>query len=79
MIFRSKRKKREPVKVDCLFCKKKLAPDYKEIAVLNRFISDRGKILGRSRTGLCQKHQRHLTRAIKRARHLALLPFVVKP
>jgi len=78
--FRKPRsQRRDWSKRDCLFCKKKTVPDYKEIALLSRFISDRGKILSRDKTGLCQKHQRRLTKAIKRARHLALLPFVVKP
>ncbi len=79
MIYRSNPKKLPPVKKDCGFCKKRVEPDYKEVASLSRFISDRGKILPRSRNGLCQKHQRRMTTAIKRARHLALLPFVIAP
>jgi len=59
----------------CPFCKGELEPDYKDVDKLSKFISDRGKILGRSRTGVCSKHQRRLTRAIKRARHLGLLPY----
>ena len=51
--------------------------DYKDIGRLRRFISDRGKILPRRVTGNCAKHQRQLTRAIKRARVIALLPFTV--
>lgn len=51
-------------------------PDYKEYEVLKQFITDRGKILPRSRTGLTQKQQRELTLAIKRARHLARLPYI---
>ena len=47
-----------------------------EFEILRKFISDRGKISSRSRTGVCAKHQRSMTKAIKRARHLALLPFV---
>ena len=54
-------------------------PDYKKWEVLSNFITERGKILGRARTNLDAKTQRRLTREIKRARHLALLPFVVKP
>lgn len=65
-------------KADCIFCQKGETPSYKEIEVLKKFISDRGKILGRNKTGLCQKHQRRLAKAVKRARHLALLPFVAK-
>ena len=60
----------------CGFCVDKVrAADYKDIKRLQRFISDRGKILPRRRTGTCARHQRSLTVAIKRARHLALLPF----
>ena len=51
-------------------------PDYKDYEVLAQFITDRGKILPRSRTGLTQKQQRQLAIAIKRARHLARLPYV---
>ena len=59
------------------FADNKKLPDYKEVVVLQRFVSDRGKILPRSRTGLSAKNQRLLTRAVKYARHLALLPFIV--
>jgi len=60
----------------CYYCENKKLPDYKEFDKLGKFISDRGKISSRTRTGVCAKHQRLLTKAIKRARHLALLPFV---
>lgn len=50
--------------------------DYKETVKLRRYISDRGKIEPRRKTGTCAKHQRALAEAIKRARHLALLPYV---
>jgi len=50
--------------------------DYKDVAKLRRFTSERGKILPRRTTGTCAKHQRELTEAIKRARQIALLPFV---
>ena len=49
--------------------------DYKDIARLRRYMSERGKILPRRVTGTCARHQRELTVAIKRARHLALLPY----
>lgn len=62
----------------CLFCQENLTPDYKEPEILQQFISERGKIIPRSRTGICAKHQRKLTREIKRARYLALLPFVTQ-
>ena len=58
------------------FCVDKIGTiDYKDVAKLRRFISERGKILPRRVTGTCARHQRDLTVAIKRARHLALLPF----
>jgi small subunit ribosomal protein S18 len=60
----------------CGFCVDKIRmADYKDIKRLQRYVSDRGKILPRRRTGTCARHQRGLTVAIKRARHLALLPF----
>ncbi|MCI9272653.1 MAG: 30S ribosomal protein S18 [Clostridiales bacterium] len=60
----------------CGFCVDKVESiDYKDIARLRRFISERAKILPRRVTGTCAHHQRELTVAIKRARHLALLPF----
>ncbi len=49
--------------------------DYKDVGLLKQFITERGKIVGRARSGLTAKQQRSLTRAIKRARILALLPF----
>lgn len=54
-------------------------PTYKKWEVLSHFISDRGKILPRTRTGIDARTQRRLSREIKRARHLALLPFIVRP
>ncbi|MDX1430649.1 MAG: 30S ribosomal protein S18 [Rhodothermales bacterium] len=50
--------------------------DYKDVELLKRFINEQGKILPRRITGVSAKFQRQLTRAVKRARHLALLPFV---
>lgn len=63
----------------CFFCQKKKEPCYKEVEVLNKFISDRGEIFIRTKTELCQKHQKRLAKAVKQARYLALLPFVPKP
>jgi len=61
----------------CSFCVGKVEViDYKDPLKLRRYISDRGKIEPRRRTGVCAKHQRALAVAIKRARHLALLPYV---
>jgi small subunit ribosomal protein S18 len=60
----------------CQFCTDhNLVIDYKQADVLRRFITEDGKIRPRRQTGTCAKHQRELARAIKRARHLALLPF----
>ena len=62
----------------CSFCVDKVEKiDYKESGKLRRFITDRGKILPRRITGNCAKHQRQLTIAIKRARHIALLPYTM--
>ena len=61
----------------CLFCHdRSVKVDYKRPDILERFITDRGKILPRRVTGPCSKHQRHVAREIKRARTIALLPFV---
>ncbi len=67
---------RRPRKKVCAFCEAKAAGiDYKDVAQLRKFVSERGKILPRRISGTCAKHQRELTIAIKRARHVALLPF----
>lgn len=61
----------------CHFCVDRVDTiDYKDVARLRKFISERAKILPRRATGTCAKHQRELTTAIKRARQLALLPYV---
>jgi small subunit ribosomal protein S18 len=60
----------------CKFCVQKLKIDYKDADTLRRFITERGKILPRRITGSCAKHQRALALAIKRARSIAILPFV---
>jgi small subunit ribosomal protein S18 len=60
----------------CQFCTDhSVIIDYKEVDTLRRYISEDGKIRPRRQTGACAKHQRALARAIKRARHLALLPY----
>ncbi|MBI3443231.1 30S ribosomal protein S18 [Candidatus Woesebacteria bacterium] len=61
----------------CYYCEKKLEPDYKDFEDIGRYVSDRARIVGRDRSGLCAKHQKRLAIAIKRARHLGLLPFKV--
>ena len=60
----------------CVFCGKYNVIDYKDTAKLKKYVSERGKILPRRITGTCAKHQRALTVAIKRARHIALMPYV---
>ena len=61
----------------CIFCADKVSfIDYKDTAILRKFISERGKILPRRVSGTCAKHQRDLNTAIKRARQVALLPYV---
>ena len=74
--------KRRPIrrrKKVCVFCAEKNAViDDKDTNKLKRYISERGKILPRRITGNCAKHQRALTVAIKRARHVALIPYVVE-
>jgi small subunit ribosomal protein S18 len=60
----------------CQFCTdRNTVLDYKQTDILRRFISEDGKIRPRRQTGTCAKHQRALARAVKRARHMALLPF----
>ena len=67
---------RKPRKKLCAFCVDKVEEiDYKDINRLRRFTSDRAKILPRRVTGTCAYHQRELTTAIKRARHVALIPY----
>ena len=62
----------------CVFCGKDNTIDYKDAAKLRKYISEGGKILPRRITGTCATHQRELTVAINRARHLAILPYVEK-
>ena len=60
----------------CYFCANDKKIDYKDIKTLKRYLTDRGKIIPRRITGNCSKHQRTITQAIKRARAIALLPYV---
>jgi len=63
----------------CHFCvNKDTVIDYKNVTILRRFISSFGKIVARKRSGLCSEHQRKMATAIKRARIMALIPFVQK-
>lgn len=71
--FRQRRVKKKV----CPFCMDdSLVIDYKDIAKIKKFISERGKISPRRISGCCAKHQRQITLAIKRARHIAMLPYV---
>lgn len=75
MARRDKRRRRKV----CSFCVDKIDQvDYKDSGRLRRYISERGKILPRRVTGNCARHQRQLTRAIKRSRYMALLPYSVE-
>lgn len=70
---------RRPRRKVCTFCVDKVEHiDYKDVAKLRRFITERGKILPRRISGNCAKHQRQVTVAIKRARNIALLPFTAE-
>ncbi len=63
----------------CVFCGQKSEPiDYKDVARLKKYVSERGKILPRRITGNCAKHQRALTVAIKRARQMSLMPYIIE-
>ena len=71
--FRARKAKKKV----CQFCVDKVTDiDYKDVAKLRRYVSERAKILPRRITGTCAKHQRQLTVAIKRARHIALMPYI---
>jgi len=70
---------RRPRRKVCAFCVDKVKKiDFKEVGRIRRYISDRGKIDPRRKSGTCAKHQRMLTAALKRARHMALLPYTAE-
>ena len=73
---KKKKKEKKPSSKPCRFCMDKMQIDYKNDGLLRRFVTDRGKITPRRITGTCARHQRQLAHAIKRARSIALLPFV---
>ncbi|HUW21706.1 MAG TPA: 30S ribosomal protein S18 [Candidatus Bathyarchaeia archaeon] len=77
-MIRARNRKKDYQINECAFCSNKIEPDYKEAEVLGRFLTDRGNIISRSRSGTCSRHQRYLVQQIKRARHLALLPFLAR-
>lgn len=76
-----KKQKRKPARrkivsnAKCFYCETKKDPNYLEVEELKKFITERGRIMNRAYSGICNKHQKRVTTAIKRARHLALLPF----
>lgn len=71
-----KMRRMRPKRKICAFCADKSKDiDYKDVMKLRRFLTERGKIMPRRTSGVCAKHQRQLAMAIKRARHVALLPY----
>ncbi len=81
MIKKSKKKSRQKLtrfKKNCVFCKRNLEIDYKDLDLIRRALTNRGKIKSRRITGVCAKHQRKLTKEIQRARFLNLVPYIVK-
>ncbi len=59
----------------CSFCVAKSEPSYTDVTALRRFMTDRARIIAREKSGICAKHQRRVTKEVKHARHLSLLPF----
>ena len=62
----------------CLFCANKIVPDYKNYDMMNRFITERGKIMTQRASGCCASHQRALAKQIKRARQIGIVPFTAE-
>lgn len=76
---RSQRQQRPQRRKVCYFCKEKIDyVDFTDMSVLRKFVSDRGKIRARRVTGTCSQHQRSVASAVKNAREVALLPYVVR-
>ncbi len=70
------RRKEKKVPKHCRLCREGIGDiDYKDVITLKRFLTSRGKILSRSKTGICARHQRSLARAVKRARYVALISY----
>jgi small subunit ribosomal protein S18 len=78
MAFQRKTFKFRPVAKNCPFCATKTVPDYKDGSSLDKYTSERGKILSKARTGLCSTHQRMVTTEVKHARFIGLMPFIVR-
>ena len=72
----TKKRKVTRFKKSCAFCKKEMEIDYKNLELLSRYVSSKGKILSRRVSGNCAKHQRKIAREIKRARYLSLVSYV---
>ncbi len=76
---KKKSRSRKPVvrkvATNCVFCKGGKEPNYKDYESLKKYLSDRSKIIGKDRSGVCSRHQRVLSKEIKRARHLGLLAY----
>jgi small subunit ribosomal protein S18 len=70
--------KRKGKEKGCMFCKTKTVPRWEDYEKFGEFLSPRGRIMASQYSGVCAKHQRKLSKAIKQARHLALMPFVTK-
>ena len=75
-IMKPRRKLVTPKK--CAFCEEQKTPWFSDVEMLQRFLTERGKIVGRSRNGLCAAHQKDLMRAVKYARHLSLLSYTTR-
>ncbi len=73
-----RKRKQTETRRDCYFCKSGENPYWRDYDRLKNYLSGRSRILSRSKTGVCARHQRQLSEAIKHARHLGLLPFVTK-
>ncbi len=71
--FFPRRRRRRP----CLFCVQKMGADYKDIDLMRKFITDRGKIAPRRSSGCCAKHQRMISKEIKKARQVGMVPYVL--
>lgn len=78
MVADSPKQKQKEAEGPCPFCKNGVDPDYKDYKSLKEYLSERARILGKEKTGVCAKHQRMLSREIKRARYLGLLPYIPK-
>lgn len=69
-------RRRTSIPKKCFFCEEAKEPTFQEVETLQKFLTERGKIIGRARNGLCARHQKSFSLAVKYARHLALLPFI---